>query len=134
MQITNYYILKYISHLLVMTSIGYAIYLFLDLFVFVAGVSSNDGYRLFYLILAIPYPILISIIMNLLIRRDIVQGKAAMVKRLLQLFPLICLLSTVGEFLLMSLDYSSLMGVVCLFISILLFCIACVLFIYDLKH
>ncbi|MBH5318979.1 hypothetical protein I6N90_14330 [Paenibacillus sp. GSMTC-2017] len=129
---TKNLVFKLISHLLTLATLGFVIYLYLDLFVFVVGDSPDDGYKLFHLIITVPFPIIIAIVLNAFIDREIRNDYKREVRFLLLFFPLICLVSTVGQFLLLSFTNAS--NLFYIVFSIILFCINVILFIYDLRH
>lgn len=115
------------KYLLLIATLGYVIYLYADVFLFP---SVNDGYSLFALILFVPYPLILSLVINRYIGgREYVGEKQLMV---FNLFPVLCFVLTVGQFLLLS--FNNLMYLICVLISILLFCLSIVLFTYELKN
>ncbi|MFF2480443.1 hypothetical protein [Paenibacillus sp. NPDC058071] len=123
--------LKIIHHLILLCTLGYVIYLYLDLFIFVESNGPDDGFRLFTLILFVPLPLVVDILVNALIRRNPVQRR--MVKIIQMMFPLLCLILTFVQFGLFSIDHGFNAFVLCLSITATLFCTSILLFIDDMR-
>ncbi|OMF02620.1 hypothetical protein BK127_37055 [Paenibacillus sp. FSL H7-0331] len=122
-------ILKLISHLLLLVSIGFAIFLYSDDYEVFPWATRDEALKYLHLILTIPIPLLGSLIINMFITR----GNNGLSTRILRYFPIGCLFLISGFFFLIT-SLNTVMLQLGFGIAIVLFIIEIYLLIYDLKQ
>ncbi|WP_422657539.1 hypothetical protein ACK8P5_17490 [Paenibacillus sp. EC2-1] len=125
--------LKIATHSLLLAAIGYVLYLYMDLFLFVSDKSPDDGYRLYALITLVPVPIFVSLFINIMIERDS-NRRRKIITVIHYLFPIGCIVLIPGQFLLFSVSDFKDMFIVCFGITVALLLLSIVLLINDLRH
>lgn len=114
-----------------MLTLIYVLSLYADLFIFTGNNDVNEGNYLYLLIIIIPYPLILSMVINLLIKRS---DKSKKRKDILiqKIFPLACLILVVGQFALFSNISTSIAVVISISITIILLILSVYLLMKDL--
>lgn len=125
-------ILKVITYSSTLLTLFYVLNLYVDLFIFTGNNSPDDGYNLFALIIFVPFPLIISLVINSIIQRS--EGNNTPLTTSMQkFFPLACVILVPGQFLLISFIPIVIASVMSIAITLVLFILGIYLFLKDLK-
>ena len=123
--------LIFVTYFLLLYGLGSVVKIYYDIFIDTSSSTNDEGYYLYALIIYVPFPLFIAGLVNLLINRESKNNiKAMLVLKIA--FPFICLILTPAQFFILSMVENSQM--VCLSISIILFCASIFSLLADLRH
>jgi hypothetical protein len=120
-----------VTYFLLIYGLGSVVKIYYDIFIDTSNSTHDGGYYLYALIIYVPFPLFLAALVNLLIIRESKNHiKAMLVVKIA--FPFICLILTPAQFYILSMVESSQM--VCLSISIILFCASIFSLLTNLRH
>ncbi|HLO13105.1 MAG TPA: hypothetical protein VK190_12930 [Pseudoneobacillus sp.] len=121
-------ITKILYHLLLLSSIGFAFYLYSDDYLIFPWAKQDEALKFLHLIITIPIPLIIALIINKFINR-----KGSLLHTfLLKHYPIICLILVSGYFFVIS-SLNSLLLKVGFGLTIFLLFLEIYLFFSDIK-
>jgi hypothetical protein len=116
------------SYLLLVPSLSFVVYLYADLFIFVADSTPDEGFNLFHLIITVPIPLTCAALLTLPVNRKFSKG-AIRKSIIIKTFPFLSLIHTISQFIILSLDNS--LFPLCIIVSIFLLVVSITLLINE---
>ena len=126
-------ILKLITYGTLISTLIYVLSLYIDLFIFTEDNTVDDAYYLYELIIFIPFPLLFSAVINLVIERN--EEQTSRITILVQkIFPTACTILVAGQFMLFSNVPTTIAIVMSISITMILLILGIYLLIKDLRN